>query len=535
MKTIKHIILVCTVLLFTVGCDDDFVEINTDPYQVSDIEPSLIFAGSQRTGLGGWGGENTIVQHYVNPYNTGATLGFNFNTIARGGDGLFGNYTGSVKEFVEILDNMLGPDTDRINLQSIVRIWKAQLFMTMVDTHGDIPYFEAGKALQGDEFYFPSYDDQELIYEDLRKEFKEAIANLNPSGEFVEADLFYGVNGSVPSTTAAEQVAKWQKLGNSLLLRLGMRYVKVNPTLAETIVNEAVNGPGGLMTSNDDNAFVRYDGSLYTNEAHNTLIAFPYFHYATEPFVNQLQTTNDPRGKYLVAEFDDPNDPLGDEDPDYDIANQFGVPVSVTAIAMETTGAPDFYRGTKGGGLNYSQMNVNCGASILAPSFWVTYSQTSFFLAEAVVRGYIAGDAQTYYENAITANMDLYALYITDTGSALPEVSSAEKTAYLADPAVDFALAATDQDKLDAISVQFWIANINNSREAWANMRRNNFTNLTRNTFNDNYLANGGDGFVHRYLYPDSELTKNPVNYAAAVAAIGGSDDFVTRVFWDVP
>ncbi|MFI1743748.1 SusD/RagB family nutrient-binding outer membrane lipoprotein [Thalassobellus sediminis] len=531
MKTIKQFILIFTILLFVVGCDDNFEAINTDPYQINDIEASLIFAGSQRTGTGGWGAENTIVQHYVNPYNTGATLGFNFNeNIDAQQNGAFGNYTRSIKEFTHILNNMLGDDTDRINLKSMVRIWKAQVFMIMVDAYGDIPYFEAGKAIDGKEYFYPSYDDDEAIYEDLHKELKEAVASLSSGGEFVEADLFYGINGAVPSTSAAQQVAKWQKLGNSLLLRLGMRYTKVNSALAQTIVNEAVNGPGGVMTSNNDNAFVRYDGSLFTNGSNNTLIAFPYFHHAAEPFVEQLKTTNDPRGKYLVASFEDPADPLADPNPDYDIANQFGVPVGVEAIALGA--AP--YRGLKAGGLNYSEMNVNCGASILAPTFWVTYSQTSLLLAEAVVRGYISGSAQAYYEDGITANMDVYATYITETGSTLPEVSLAEKTSYLSDANVDFTLAVSDQDKIDLISIQYWITNIKNPAEAWANMRRSNHSNISRNSFNNDLLANGGDGFVHRFTYPDSEQSANPVNYSAAVSAIGGKDDLVTRIFWDV-
>ena len=56
---------------------------------------------------------------------------------------------------------------------------------------------------------------------------------------------------------------------------------------------------------------------------------------------------------------------------------------------------------------------------------------------------------------------------------------------------------------------------------------------LNRNTFNDQLLENGGDGYVHRFSYPDAELSKNKVNYQAAVAAIGGIDNLVARVFWD--
>src|SRR5690606_18327728 len=79
MKSIKHYIFICVALLLATSCDKDFVEVNTDPYQVTKVDPALLFAGSQRTHTGTWEAEHTIVQHFVNPYNQGATLGFNFN------------------------------------------------------------------------------------------------------------------------------------------------------------------------------------------------------------------------------------------------------------------------------------------------------------------------------------------------------------------------------------------------------------------------------------------------------------------------
>ena len=57
---------------------------------------------------------------------------------------------------------------------------------------------------------------------------------------------------------------------------------------------------------------------------------------------------------------------------------------------------------------------------------------------------------------------------------------------------------------------------------------------LNRNAFDDQLLQNGGDGYVHRFTYPDSEASENKANYDAAVAKLnGGNDDLVSRVFWD--
>jgi hypothetical protein len=515
MKTIKHYILVSAVLLSAAGCDQDFVDVNTNPYAVTSIDPSLLFAGAQRTHLGTWAAEHTIVQQFVIPYNQGATLGFNFNEDI---DGVSNpkwdqSYPGPVRNLQQAI-TILGENTDRVNLLSMIRIWKAQIFMGLVDQYGDVPYFEAGKAFS-DGIFYPKYDDDAAIYEDLYNEIKGAIASLDPGADFVAADLFYGINAENSTGNAADQVARWKKLGNSLLLRLGMRYSKVNPTKAQAIVAEAF--AGGVMTSNADNAYVKYDGTLYVQDENNNLRNFSYFNYAAEPFVDQLKSTDDPRGKFILANFADPAAVANDPDPDTELANQFGVPIGVISTDLADPNGP--YRGARAGGLNYSQMNIWIVASPAAPDFWVTYAQTSLLLAEAAHRGWVSGSAQTYYENAIRADMAAYSLYPGTT-----PISDAEINAYLAEPEIAF-----DADNaLELINTQYWIVNIRNGAEAYANFRRSGYPSLTPNTYNNN--LNGG--FARRLSYPDYEGSSNSENYKAAAAAIGG-DLLTTRVFWD--
>ena len=529
MKTaFKRIILLWSVF-YLVGCDKDFVEVNTNPYAITDIDPAILFAGAQRTQIGTWNAEHTIVQQFAGAYNTGANTGFNFNADIDGNsnpkwdqsyaNGSNGN-AAPVKNLIQAI-NLLGPATTRVNLLSMIRIWKAQLFMGLVDNYGDVPYFEAGKAVSEGIFY-PKYDDDAVIYDDLYKELKEAIAALNPAGEYISADLFYGTNAqpSTKTTSAADQVAKWKKLGNSLLLRLGMRYSKLNPTKAASIVAEAF--AGGVMTSNADNAFVRNDGTNFTQADNAALRNFSHFNYAAEPFVNHLKTTADPRAKYMIAQYADPGAIANDVNPDTVLANQFGVPIGVTSDQILAPGSP--YRGARGSGLNYSQFNVNKIAAPGVPEFWVTYAQTSLLLAEAAKRGWIPGGdaaAKTYYENGIAADMATYALY---PGTA--PISAAEITVYINNPAVLYNPA----DALRLINTQYWVVNIRNGTEAFANFRRSGFPVLSPNTFNNN--LNGG--FVRRLSYPDIEGSANAENYAAAATAIGG-DNLTSRVFWDIP
>ncbi len=515
---IKRILFIAAIPFFT-GCDKDFVEVNTNPYAITSVDPSILLAGAQRTHVGTWAAEHTIVQHFVNPYNQGATLGFNFNEdIDLNSNPKWDQSYPTVLRSLNQALFLLGDNTTRVNLQSIIRIWKAQTYMGLVDTYGNVPYFNASKAVSNGIFY-PEYDDDEAIYEDIYKELKEAIAALSPSADYVSADLFYGANAhaSTKTSTASDQIAKWKKLGNSLLLRLGMRYSKVNPAKAQTIVTEAV--AGGVMTSNADNTFVKYDGALYVFEENNNLRNFSHFNYAAEPFVNQLKNTNDPRAKFIIATFTDPGDIVGDVNPNTTLANQFGVPIGITNTQI-AAGTP--YRGARGTGLNYSQFNIWRIASPAAPEFFVTYTQTALLLAEAAKRGWIPGGdamAKTHYDNAITANMEQFSLYPGST-----PITGAEITAYINHPQVVY--SATEALRL--INTQYWVINIRNGAEAFANFRRSGYPALSPNLFNNNLQG----GFARRLSYPDAEASANGANYQAAAAAIGG-DNLTSRVFWD--
>jgi hypothetical protein len=143
-------------------------------------------------------------------------------------------------------------------------------------------------------------------------------------------------------------------------------------------------------------------------------------------------------------------------------------------------------------------------------------------LAEAAKRGWIPGGdatAKTYYEAAITADIAAYTLY---PGTAA--VPGAEVTAYINHPSVLY----NPTDALKLINTQYWIANIRNGSEAFANFRRSSFPTLNPNLFNNK--LNGG--FVRRMSYPDAEASANTANYQAASTAIGG-DKLTSRVFWD--
>ncbi len=519
MTTLNRIKILVPVLALLAGCDKNFESINTNPYAFTNINPAQLFTNAQRsTSTGSWEGEPTIVQQFVNAYNTGATAGFNFNednnnfNVPRWND----NYPGPLK-LMEQITSLVEADDARNNLKNMTRIWKSYIYMTLVDTYGDIPYSDAGKAYLQNNFY-PKYDKDEVIYDELYKEIKAATGALNPSGDLVKEDLFFGT-----SATAAVQVAQWKKLGYSLLLRLGMRYSKLDQNKAKLIVQEAYQG--GLIQSNSDNVFIVYN-SIYNNPLNaGPRGTNPYFYYLAEPFINKLKSTGDPRLKYISGKYTDPNQVLA-LTPDTTAANQYGFPVGYDQTSVLTLAG---YRGANGTGQNYSQLNFLVLGSATAPVFYITNAQTRLLLAEAAYRGWLTGlpgalTAQQYYESGVKASMDDYSKYPNTPNPAIP---GNQQDNYLAKAGVTY----SSSNALELINTQYWIVSVANGAESFANFRRSGYPVLSPNKYNNNLQG----GFARRFAWPNEESARNNANYQEAVASIGGTDNLTTRVFWDAP
>jgi hypothetical protein len=147
-------------------------------------------------------------------------------------------------------------DASRNNLYQMTRIIQASAFMLLTDSYGSIPYKEGGAGVT-DQIFFPKYDTQEFIYNDLIKELTEASAALNPSGKIETADILYAGN-----------IAKWKRFANSMLLRAGMRLSRVDQNKAKQVVSTAF--AGGVILLNSDNAVILHDNN-YQNPVGNTL------------------------------------------------------------------------------------------------------------------------------------------------------------------------------------------------------------------------------------------------------------------------
>jgi hypothetical protein len=152
------------------------------------------------------------------------------------------------------------------------------------------------------------------------------------------------------------------------------------------------------------------------------------------------------------------------------------------------------------------------------PGIYMDYAQVEFMMAEGVERGWITGDAETHYNNAVSASIE----YWTGLNGTTPDIA-----AYLARPEVAYATAGSTWK--EKIGKQKWIALYNQGVQGWTEYRRLDFGILQLPA--DGVLD--GSGIPLRMRYPVDEQTLNSGNYSSAVAS-QGTDDHGTRIWWDI-
>ena len=502
-------IYIVLISVFLTSCDKDFEEININPVLPSKLDASFLFADAQvGTDYFIIRYESQITQQIITPF-TGVLQGGNHNVWfeANNTSAPFDMlYPRAVKHIVDAIENSKGAP-EKSNLYNMARIMKAFIFQRLVDTYGDVPYTEAGKAFLT-QTYLPKYDNALDIYNDLLKEVSEATVALDATKPLERNDNLY-----------RGDIARWKRFGNSLLLRIAMRFTKVDAAKASQFAKLAVDpARGGVMLNNADNAFFAYNAIIVnanTGQFHGGERAN---YYLAKPFVDHLKSTQDPRIRSISVKYAIPANPLASAGAENTTpADQDGMPVGYNENTIST--APGF-PGRIGAAWRYSQVNRRIVGKIDAPGFLITHSQTQLLLAEAAQRGFITGNVRTFYEEGVRAHMAQMTQY-----DASAVISAAEQNAYLTLNPFDPAKA------LEQINTQYWISSFLIGSEAWCNFRRSGFPALRPNTYinADPVVANG---FIRRLHYPAREYSVNPTNLAAAVAR-QGADNMATRIFWD--
>jgi hypothetical protein len=354
------------------------------------------------------------------------------------------------------------------NQIAIARILKAYSFSVLTDRYGDMPYFEALKGITT-----PAFDAQEDIYNDIFKELAEAVAQFD-AGAKVKGDILYGGDNTL-----------WQKFANSHRLILALRVSKVNPTLAKAQFDAALAAPGGVFTSNADNAVMNYPGPPFNN---------PWFAIGADQGISA--TVAD----YLNVNADARRAAFGNPVS----GNLIGVPYGYTreqAIAW-TAGHP-----------GWSLILSNTYRAQVSKHFILTYAAVLLARAEGAQLGW-GGSAAALYSAGIQASWEQWDVF-----------NNTAFTNYMADP--DIALTAGTE--LQKIGIQRWLAFYPNGAQGWSEWRRTGFPALTPTP----NAINNSKQIPVRFTYPSVEYTYNEAGVNAAVERMGGDTDAI-RVWWDI-
>ena len=490
MKKIIYILMVAA-LVFS-ACDNGFEELNvnpTKPVQV-DVKNKLTSAqkdlSSQR--YDNWRAnliyQSTMMQHFAT--TAGYWAGDKYTRNEGYASSLIDRYFEGVIKTVEDMLVQLEAEEGPAEMKAITRIMRVAAYARVTDLYGDIPYSEAGQAyISG--FLKPKYDAQSDIYADMLKELEESAADLGSGvSGFGAADVIYDGD-----------LAKWKKLANSLMLRLGFRLIKVDAAASQAWVTKAISG--GVMTSNDD--IFRMIHSTDNRNGNGETFSADSNPRMSNTFIAFLQ--GDPRLPILAARRSD-----GSTDP----ADLIGLPNGLdAALLLDSTGESDTE--------NYAEPNRSIITSNEAPMFFQTYAEVEFMLAEAAERwGLSGGDPEPHYNAGVRAAMKMLEMY--GSGGA---IADGDIDAYLLASPFDPANA------LEQIGNQYWVATFLNEYETFSNWRRTGYPVLVP----VNYAGNVTNGTIPRRLtYSTSEQDNNAENYAEAISR-QGPDEFTTRVWWD--
>ena len=496
-------------MFFLQSCDKDFIDTNTNPNAVSDPTPAYIFTKSIYDGAAVSANSQTLLlgtMQYTTSYNDVAGWGSKYVAarldISMGFfNAAFPNQINEIGEVIKAVQD----DPAKGNMLAEARIWRAYCFSRITDIYGDIPYTQAGQGYNQSIFQ-PQYDAQKDIYADMLKELDEAAQSLNAANtaSFGAADLIY--NGDI---------TLWKKFAYSLMLRLGMRLTKVDPTAAQSWVTKAI--AGGLITSYDDIAKVSYVGSgqdINKNPLAWGMLSSDYIKADglnnneggkyQQAFIDSLKANNDPRLKVIAVVY--VNGVASDDE-----SIQKGMPSNING-----TKPPDF--------VTFSEPKQTTLLRITAPLIILADAEVNFLLAEAALRGWYSGEtAAALYEKGIRASLKQWDL-ISGTTATI-DVTRIDD--YVAAHTLN--TAGSFEQQLEQIGIQFWLGVFPDGQEVFSNFRRTGYPALVPNNYPGN--ATGGR-FPRRFLYPTSEQTLNRESYNAAVAR-QGTDDLLTRVWWD--
>ena len=382
-------------------------------------------------------------------------------------------------------------------INSILRVMAMQ---RVCDEYGPIIYTHYGESKTGG-----VYDSAQQAY---RAFFEELTDASNVLAEFVQKES-YASFAKFDMSPYQGNLKQWLRLCNSLRLRLAMRIVKYDANWAREEAEAAISAPGGLM----------HIGDVFKIEGYGW--QHPLYICSRE-YNDMFLNAN---VQSILGGYDDPR------------LEKCALPKNEKILGVRS-GIPGLATTSS----TYKELVSKIKVEPADPAILMTVSETYFLLAEAALRGWKAGgDAKYFYEQGIITSFVEFGMPIgdylessktpSDWIDPLVEVFNAPAASTISPRWED---AKTDEERLEKIITQKWIAGFPEGKNAWAEYRRTGYPKLFPVLKNDSQGEVSTSEGVRRLPFTISERTNNLSGYADAVDMLGGPDDASTRIFWDI-
>lgn len=464
----KKLSLLLLIIVGFASCKK-FLDVNVTPNNPTTVPPSAILTSTQLSI--GFANSNDLgrvasllVQYMAGTANQPATYDV-YNL-----DGAFdnqwnGEIYGTTASDLQIIIDQYGATSPAY--AGIAKIQLAYIYSIATDLWGDVPYSQAGQGLK---FRNPRFDKQEDIYLGNTSLGITSLFNLVRSGI---ADL------SKPSVLkpGADDVvykgdlSKWIRAGNTMLLKFAIQVSNKAPDTTKAVIQSVLTG-NNYINSNALDLEVPF-GNTVGNQ--NPLYVYNYITRAGDQMLSSrlLTLSRSLNDTVRLSKFFTKPGPGG----------------TFTSFNNGSSAAPPAQA-------SRSRYNVYLtGTAGEAPIRLLTNFQVQFILAESALLFGTTGNAQTYYQAGIRANMQKIGM------------TTAEIDNYFATNPAVVTLSGTTEEMRQQIITQKYLAWVGNGIEAYNDYRRTRYPPLAL------VLNPSGDNpnvIPERLPYTPGELAANP-------------------------
>ena len=560
----KILILSCIVFATVFSCTDDFNEINEQPdaLSTSDVSAKFFVTTLQQqflrpTMVPLWFGDlihpdgfsGQISNGYANSDWTG-DLGWVYNSFYTdlGAWDWYAAYNSTLTSYMNLVKE--GGPLENNQYYAIGLVMKGFYYTQFTETHGMIPYSEASDP----NIALPKYDAQIDVYKGVIADLNQAITLIADNQNTGEGIELLGENDVIFNG----DMQNWKKLANSLKLRIALRaHGSPGEDFSASVASEAV--ASGVLADTDAlfAAFTTetdiWGGSASYGDIWHTFAGSQW--KATEAMVNILKSNDDPRlGEItkpsvggiitiMKPDSDSENFSLIAEhleflentlnasglvlDTDYtwtetatdltitmpDNTNYLGLPSRLSGKIKDFM-HKDLFSDPS----DWVTQKTNEGGRIF-PTILLTSADSHFMIAEAITKGLVSGDANSYYQIGLEKAMVLWETSTTSDFLASDMGS----------------LNGSSEQNLERIATQRWLTNYTNGYESWAIVRDTGYPSAAMVTStNNNIISFAGElngEYPQRLRYGTSVYTSNAANAEAAVSA-QGPDKMATSLWF---